>query len=460
MLFSRFGALLLLAAAAGCDGQTPRGEASVIRPKLAIVASGDTAGWLTPCGCTSNQSGGLLRRGAYIDELRKSAEVLVVDVGGAPASSAPYDKQKFEAILQGELAMGLTAHNLGASEIALGPDYLRQIRNKLSAPLISANVSDASGEPITSPSISLTLAGRSILIIGVVSPKLTTDEVKISDPRQAVLAILDKLPKKPESLIVLAYFPEDELREFATQLPEADIVLGGPTGQCLAPSKIGPVHFASATNKGKFLITFEADANGKSPLYAGSVSELTSQYSDAPAQSKNLAAFRDRLSQLDLTAEVSGLGPLSAVSLPRQFEVAGSHSCKECHAAEYQQWSATSHSHALRTLEQNHAHMDSFCQRCHVNAFGRAGGFVSARRSADQGGVGCESCHGPSKPHVAEPTIKTPFAAKQQCVLCHDHENSPEFDYEKYWAQIVHGAKPPKPPEDSPSDAPSQKEAP
>ena len=38
---------------------------------LVVVASGDTAGWIVPCGCTSNQSGGLPRRATYIEGLRR-----------------------------------------------------------------------------------------------------------------------------------------------------------------------------------------------------------------------------------------------------------------------------------------------------------------------------------------------------------------------------------------------------
>src|SRR3990172_11014673 len=35
-------------------------------PSLVLVVSGDTAGWIVPCGCASNQSGGLPRRGSFV----------------------------------------------------------------------------------------------------------------------------------------------------------------------------------------------------------------------------------------------------------------------------------------------------------------------------------------------------------------------------------------------------------
>src|SRR6185437_2320862 len=76
------------------------------RPGILLI-SGDTAGWITPCGCTANQSGGLLRRGTYIEQLRRGADVIYADVGGAPAGASEYQRVKFEAILRGEKVMGI-----------------------------------------------------------------------------------------------------------------------------------------------------------------------------------------------------------------------------------------------------------------------------------------------------------------------------------------------------------------
>jgi 2',3'-cyclic-nucleotide 2'-phosphodiesterase (5'-nucleotidase family) len=127
--------------AVACD----RGTIPAPQRNLAIVVSGDTAGWLTPCGCASNQSGGLPRRGTYVDDLRKSAAVLYLDAGGAPGGTSPYHRAKFEAILSGERAMGIAAHNLGKGELALGADYVRDLAARENIPFVSANTTDASG---------------------------------------------------------------------------------------------------------------------------------------------------------------------------------------------------------------------------------------------------------------------------------------------------------------------------
>src|SRR5262249_4513607 len=124
--------------------RSPRSVGGPGRP-LVLVVSGDTAGWIVPCGCTSNQSGGMPRRGTYVRELRQGAEVLLVDAGGAPGGTSAYQRLKLEAILRGELALGLVAHNLGGPEAALGTDYLRRTSKELGVPFVSANLCDSSG---------------------------------------------------------------------------------------------------------------------------------------------------------------------------------------------------------------------------------------------------------------------------------------------------------------------------
>jgi hypothetical protein len=57
--------------------------------------------------------------------------------------------------------------------------------------------------------------------------------------------------------------------------------------------------------------------------------------------------------------------------------------------------------------------------------------------------VGCEDCHGPSREHVRDPKIHTGYfgQARNQCITCHDAENSPRFNFDEYWKRIQHGKK-------------------
>jgi len=402
-----------------------------------LVVSGDTAGWLVPCGCTSNQSGGLPRRGTFVHSIsrEKMTTVYVADAGGAASGTSRYQKTKFEAILRGELTMGLVAHNLGASEVTLGGEYLRELAARLHVPFVSANVTDASGRPLAEPLRSL--GSSDGMITGVLSPRYATEGVQIEDPRTAILRAIAR-GKEKCSVVVLAYMPEEELLQLAASLPEADVIVGGPTGQSISPRQVGPTQVASATNKGKFLVHFANYVGGARRLWEGNIVELNEKFGDDPDQQANVRQYLAELEKLDLPAGESGF--VSLLPMPKEYRLAGNAACISCHKNDYDLWNASKHGHAWQTIKDKGYHVDSYCQQCHTTGYGLPGGFESISRSSTMTSVGCESCHGPSQLHVREPKTKTPFNAKDQCVRCHDHENSPKFEYESYWAKIKHGS--------------------
>jgi hypothetical protein len=430
--------LALLVLALGC-GQPPP-PAPAAPQAVALIVSGDTAGWIVPCGCTTNQSGGLPRRGTYVQKAAAQGPVLMADVGGAAAGTSPYHRVKFEAILQGEKQMGLAAHNLGASEVALGPDYLREVAGRLRVPIVSANVKDAAGQPVAPPLVIAERGGRRIALAGVLSRRFATAAVQVEEPREALLKALPAYRGQYDSLIVLAYLPGDDLDALAAGLPEADAVLGGPTGQSIMPRRTGPTLVAAATNKGKFLIHLDS-GTGPHPAWSGKVVELDTAHADDAAQVANVQAYLAELGRRDFAAADTGFAPPLPATPPQGFRVAGNATCTGCHKNDCTLFEGSHHAHAWQTLEGKGYQVDGYCQQCHSTGFGLPGGFVSAARSKPLGGVGCESCHGPSEAHVQEPKVRTPFPAKDQCARCHDHENSPKFEYAGYWDKIRHGAK-------------------
>lgn len=431
----RLSGTLLLIVAVGCGTEpTPPGA-------VTLVISGDTAGWIVPCGCTSNQSGGLARRGTLVQSLRAAGAVLSADVGGAAAGTSPYDQTKFEAILAGELKLGLVAHNIGAAEARFGANYLRDVAERLKAPLTSCNVSDRSGQRIADSHRIAEIAGRRIAFVGVLSETPSIPGITIESPRAAILNLLPTLKGQYDHLIVLAYLPEAELRGLAAALPEADAVIGGPTGQSIVPELAGPTWIAAATNKGKFVISLSLAENGRA--WSGKVHELNDQLTDDPEQTENVAQFHRRLAECDYTADQTSFVTLAARDFPSGFRVVGSERCRDCHADACATWQASSHSRAWESLTATGSQVDAYCQQCHTTGFGLPGGFESVARSPGRVSVGCEDCHGAGSEHVAEPAVHTPFfqQAQHRCQRCHDRENSPKFDYESYWPLISHGGK-------------------
>ena len=460
--------LAVLLACVCCFGCRARDERA-----LAIVVSGDTAGWIVPCGCASNQYGGLPRRGTYVEQLRSEMEVIVADAGGAAAGTSPYDRLKLEAILRGEMAMGIAAHNVGAAEAALGPDALSDLSTRLGVPVVSANVRRPDGELVAEPVRLVQAAGRRVALVGVLDPQYAKSPLAADPPREAVLWALHGVAGRYDAAVVLAYLPEDRLRALAASLPEVDVVAGGPTGQPIPPESIGPTLLASATHQGKFLARFDAPLRG-SARWEGSIVPMDEQLADDPGQLANLQRYYDELAARDFTAWESGLAGLlvgwdkrSAVpptiigsgsggtalrlfhptihvprgDLPPDYRVAGNAKCRECHEEDGKLWAASKHAHAWEPLVGKGTQVDPFCQRCHAMGYGLPGGFVSAGRSLKLVHVGCESCHGPSQAHARNEKVRTAYYARAEetCAGCHDRENSPKFAYDDYWGRIKHG---------------------
>jgi hypothetical protein len=320
---------------------------------------------------------------------------------------------------------------------------LRRVARELNVPLVSANVCTGDGELVAKPIRIVEAAGRRVAMVGVLGQQYATDELQVTTPHQAVLDTLQAAAGRYDTAVVLAYLPEEGLRQFAEMLPEADVVVGGPTGQPVPPVSVGPVLLASATHQGKFLARFDASGHSSPDRWTGTIVELDEQFADHSEQVANLRQFYEQLAKRDFApADTSFVKPL--LSQSPGFQIIGNQSCRDCHPEDFELWESSRHAHAWESLRETGAHVDPECQRCHATGYGLPGGFVSVGRSPDAIHVGCESCHGPSEQHAIDPETHTAYfaQAKDHCTGCHDRENSPEFDYEKYWAKIIHGTSP------------------
>lgn len=407
---------------------------------LTILVSGDTAGWITPCGCASNQSGGLARRATRIAKCGDADQILYLDAGGSAAGTSEYHELKLESILRGLRAMNLAAHNIGAAEAALAPDQLASLADKTGVTWLSANLKPADGQPPLDH-ILVERGGVRIAVTGVIDPALVTNEAWIA--REPVTAILEALgDSRGDLTVVLAYFDEAGLRSLAESLPEVDFIVGGPTGQAMKPATIGPVTILSATNKGKYLARIKLSPADGDRLATDEIgpTEVTSDLAEDPKQTLNLKQYYAALARRDFSVAEADLVS-STQRGTADFRVAGSQACATCHLEDDRAWHASKHSHAWEVLVAKGAHVDPFCQQCHTTGYGHEGGFTSVGQSPQLVHVGCENCHGPSSAHVADPKVKTPFLARERCIECHDHENSPNFVYDEYWPKIHHGEK-------------------
>ncbi len=416
----------------GCSSNPPQ-------RLVTLTISADTAGWIVPCGCTANQSGGMLRRGSYVSELRSKGDVLLLDAGGAAGGDSAYHRIRLEAILAGETILNYAAHNVGASEAAIGTAEIHRLAGDKNIPWVSANLTDLDGKAIAATARVVERGGRRFGITGVLSVALTPKTLRAEEPVAAITRAIHETSGKVDHWIVLAYCPEPELKALARALPAAQVVVGGPTGQSLSPVFVNGLWFGAATNKGKFLVELSIPPGANRKDWEGRIVEMTADRPEDDGQKTILADYLKELERRDLPASESGLAPHLPSQVPASYRIAGSQACAKCHNEDCDVWKQSGHAHAWKTIEDKGFHVDASCQQCHTTGFGLPGGFESRTKSLSAVNVGCESCHGPATEHLQNPKVRPAFAARDQCVRCHDPENSPHFRYAEYWAKIRHG---------------------
>jgi len=195
---------------------------------------------------------------------------------------------------------------------------------------------------------------------------------------------------------------------------------------------------------------------------------LDARWGEAEEMIRLLAGYQAQLETLGLT----GLG-LTPGRHPTGRRFAGSATCAECHTSSFEVWTNSGHAEALTTLETQKPRRDGDpeCLSCHVVGWAPQkfqpyeGGFMGVKATPQLAQQGCENCHGPAAAHAAAERgqVRVPAAdrerlraelhlaldtpqAKQRvvnnCLECHDLDNSPQFDFDTYWPQVEHTEEP------------------
>jgi hypothetical protein len=110
-----------------------------------------------------------------------------------------------------------------------------------------------------------------------------------------------------------------------------------------------------------------------------------------------------------------------------------------CHAEAYKAWHNSAHANALADLEREGHARDPDCLSCHVTGLASTVGFTTRALTPKLANVTCESCHGPAKSHTLSPKLfHLPTVGRESCVGCHSVDNSPNFDFDRFWPKVQH----------------------
>lgn len=467
-------------------------------PAVALVLTGEMHGYIEPCGCTEGQTGGLARRATLMRELREDRgwPVIGLDLGGtmqADRVGRQQTRMKFQMARDSLESMGYLALGLGYEETRPRQDELLEISDRDKAipeydlRLVSANVLPYPDTPELEISLPYRMievpagkAGGRSLRIGVtsilgatLSQGIASDLfLKVRPPAEAIADVLPKMQaEKPDLLVLLSHAKSDESAKLAEQFPAFQLVVsvGGPEDGQIKPRLIGQTRFLQVGQKGKNVGVIGFYPHQPEPFRYELVKLDGDRFANAPEIDDLMQVYQDRLR--DERPDLRDNARPSTHPSGRTF--VGAETCGECHSASYEKWLTTGHARAFEGLTTGRSthkgrwidrKWDAECIACHAvgwdpqQALRWESGFVDEMTTPHLLGNQCENCHGPGSRHVelensgdaSEQEIAAErkamwlskeTAASKTCRQCHDGDNDPHFDFEKYWPEIEHPEK-------------------
>jgi len=422
--------------------------------ELTVFLTADTRGHLEPCGCRSDQSGGLPVRSTLLRQDTARTRLLI-DAGNITYGNREYDRLKFGYILNAMAAMHYDAVNLGATDVTLTRDELLGIvKAHRSLDFVSCNVLDArSRQPLVQPFVIRRFGRYRVGITGVTGDQLEAvgEGLMVVPPLEALGQWVPRLARRCDYLIVAAFVDRPTMEEIARKFYEVDAVFGGDVAQSSG--------YAETVNRAAvFAVTDEGKVMGRLTLKrsaAGGLSVVASRglavKDSLPTDPKIVAvvdAFKGELRQRRIEFAESGehLDPIAPP--PRSAEAdryLGAEGCKECHPESYAAWQKSGHARSLASLRPRNNQYDPECLPCHVQGYGASDGYVSEEQTPQMASVQCESCHGRGAEHAAayrrgeSPLVSSLRAVTPNtCIKCHDEENSANFSYARFWPKVRH----------------------
>ncbi|HEX7377290.1 MAG TPA: multiheme c-type cytochrome [Pirellulales bacterium] len=440
------------------------------KPKLTLVFTGEQLGYIEPCGCAGleNQKGGLRRRATFLKQLAMQGwPIVALDNGGLIRRFGREAEIKFRKAAEGLKLMDYKAVGLGTEDLKLPAGALLSAVAE-SELFVSANTSlfDPNlGEPARFRVVQA--GGMKVGVTAVLSDhyqkQVNNNEVVFEPTHEALAKVVGQMKKqKCDLYVLLAYATPDETVKLAQDFPLFNIAV-------MAHGADEPPHelkkapdtqtiLVEVGHKGMYAIALGFYADKGNPVRYQRV-PLDHRFTDAAEMDELMVAYQAELEQLGW----SGLGLRPAPHSDGAF--AGSKACADCHDREYDIWLKTPHAHATETLMRAKPprQFDPECISCHATGwnpqefFPYETGFDGLKTTPHLTGNGCENCHGPAAEHVAaesggdkalqkrlrEALHLTATGAKKEaqrdnCMRCHDLDNSPKFDFDKYWEKVAH----------------------
>ncbi|MBI1926267.1 hypothetical protein HYR99_18715 [Candidatus Poribacteria bacterium] len=407
---------------------------------ITILYTGNTQGYLEPCGCYLGQSGGVVRRATLIERIRQENPpgLLVLDAGEIFDGYTLLDRLRVQTYLK---AMELTQYDalaVSAKEFGFGETFLEQQASQIKISFLLTNATKGAESSLV-PYLIKEVEGKRILIFGLSShwEADETDNVTFVDPVVAVEQLLSQMKDRVDLIVILSNLEKEENRMLARYIHRIDLIISNresaQEGQAERVDKTLIVYSATkGITLGKLDLTL--DQEGKILHYHPDMIPMDETVPDhAPTRQLLEKFYTSVATDTTLQGATKKLFANETLELDKSNGYVGAEACTKCHASEYQQWKTTYHAAAYNTLLKLQKHFYPDCVTCHVTGFGYQTGFATTKLSQDLANIQCETCHGPGLHHLLDPRKETIRGKVEEkiCLECHNQEHAPGFN-ERY----------------------------
>lgn len=412
---------------------------------LVIVFSGEETGNLEPCGCYEGQIGGIFRRYTFIDSFREKKDVILpVSLGDLPKNVGRQDEIKMEIFCRAIGEMDYVLHNLGEKDIEIGPQLLNYLSHTSKTVLLSSNVQLVDSFPAKINQYVLKecfVSGHifKIAFLGILSKSLLSNSIleyiNVEDPVQVLKPLVKQLQGKANLIVLLSHAPFAESIEIAKCFPEIGLIITGHNIEEPIDSitYINNTPIVSSGTEGKYVGVAKYSVNNAvMERKSVGVIPLDNKYKDSQEMISLLKEYQQMLADEDLLSKIPQTPLLNGLSY------VGSSLCGMCHKVVYEHWSKTTHGTSYGTLVRKGYQYDPECIKCHTTGYGDVSGFLNYEKNNNLINVGCESCHGAGSRHIKYVTESYGVTDESDCVICHESEHSPKYQYNEYWKKIKH----------------------
>lgn len=468
------------------------------KPDAAIVFTGEQIGYLEPCGCAGleNQKGGLKRRHTMVRTLRETFgwPLALFDAGEQVRYFGPQADIKHRQTIEALIDIGYDAVGFGVKDLRTELLGVAINLDEATNPLTCANVGVLDFDSGFTKRWRIVEAGKvriavtHVLGASAVAEMAPNDDLITLGPEAALAEVAPEIEAaKCDQNVLMVYGSTAEAEELAQKFDLFDWVVAAQGGD--EPPHQG--RKIEGTTRGDGTVLIEVGHKGMYAVVVGLYQTtdgapgegwqaryqkvpLDHRWADSPAMAQRMVNYQSELEQLGW----EGLGLKPAPRHPTEREFAGSAACADCHTAAWEVFEKTPHFHTTETLLAlvPARHQDPECIACHAvgwepqKYYPFASGWESHGQTPQLFSNGCENCHGPAARHTAiengdldvteeeQNTLRQALHVEIQenegnqagqvmngttravnnCLGCHDLDNSPDFDFQKYWPEVAH----------------------